>query len=54
MASSPKEPTLILGGFAVDDRGQLSFVNGFGFEAVRRFYMVENFTTESYGRFTDT
>jgi dTDP-4-dehydrorhamnose 3,5-epimerase-like enzyme len=46
MASSPKEPTLIPGGFAVDDRGQLSFVNGFGFEAVRRFYMVENFTTE--------
>jgi dTDP-4-dehydrorhamnose 3,5-epimerase-like enzyme len=46
MASSPKEPTLIAGGFAVDDRGQLSFVNGFAFEAVRRFYMVENFTTE--------
>jgi len=46
MASSPKEPTLIPGGFAVDDRGQLSFVNGFAFEAVQRFYMVENFTTE--------
>jgi dTDP-4-dehydrorhamnose 3,5-epimerase-like enzyme len=46
MASSPKEPTLIPGGFAVDDRGQLSFVNGFTFEPVRRFYMVENFTTE--------
>jgi dTDP-4-dehydrorhamnose 3,5-epimerase-like enzyme len=46
MASSLKEPTLIPGGFAVDDRGQLSFVNGFAFGAVRRFYMVENFTTE--------
>jgi dTDP-4-dehydrorhamnose 3,5-epimerase-like enzyme len=46
MVSSPKEPTLIPGGFAVDDRGQLSFVNGFAFEAVRRFYMVENFTAE--------
>ena len=46
MASSHKEPTLILGGFAVDDRGQLSFVNDFAFEGIRRFYMVENFTTE--------
>jgi len=46
MVSSLKEPTLIPGGFAVDDRGQLSFVNGFAFEAIRRFYIVENFTTE--------
>jgi len=36
------EPILIDGGLAVDDRGQVSFVNGFGFENVKRFYMVSN------------
>ena len=46
MANSPKEPALIAGGFAVDDRGQVSFVNGFVFDAVRRFYLVENFSTQ--------
>ena len=30
------------GGVAVDDRGQLSFVNDFDFSDVKRFYMVEN------------
>jgi dTDP-4-dehydrorhamnose 3,5-epimerase-like enzyme len=34
--------TLIEGGHAVDDRGFVSFVNGFGFEGVKRFYAVEN------------
>ena len=33
---------LIEGGLAVDDRGQVSFVNGFGFEGVKRFYAVAN------------
>ena len=33
---------LINGGIAVDDRGQLSFVNDFDFKDVKRFYMVEN------------
>jgi dTDP-4-dehydrorhamnose 3,5-epimerase len=33
---------LIEGGLAVDDRGQVSFVNGFGFEGVQRFYAVSN------------
>ncbi|MBZ5526599.1 MAG: dTDP-4-dehydrorhamnose 3,5-epimerase family protein [Acidobacteriia bacterium] len=46
MDNSRKEPRLIAGGLAVDDRGQVSFVNGFGFEGVRRFYLVENFSTE--------
>ena len=46
MDNLPKEPTLIGGGFAVDDRGQVSFVNGFAFDAVRRFYLVENFSTQ--------
>ena len=33
---------LIEGGVAFDDRGQLAFVNGFGFEGVKRFYAVSN------------
>ena len=51
MDSSPNEPAIIPGGLAVDDRGQLSFVNGFSFDEVRRFYMVENFTTETIRAF---
>ncbi len=34
---------VIQGGIAIDDRGQLSFVNDFNFEGVKRFYTVENF-----------
>ncbi len=37
------EIEVIQGGIAVDDRGQLSFVNDFNFEGVKRSYMVENF-----------
>jgi dTDP-4-dehydrorhamnose 3,5-epimerase len=36
------EPRLIKGGLAVDDRGQVSFVNDFDFDGVKRFYAVEN------------
>ncbi len=36
------EPRLIKGGVAVDDRGQVSFVNDFDFQGVKRFYAVEN------------
>jgi dTDP-4-dehydrorhamnose 3,5-epimerase-like enzyme len=36
------EPTLISGGLAVDDRGELGFVNDFHFEGVKRFYTVSN------------
>jgi dTDP-4-dehydrorhamnose 3,5-epimerase-like enzyme len=46
MANLPDEPRLIAGGLAVDDRGQLTFANALSFERVRRFYMVENFSTE--------
>lgn len=46
MDNSPKAPSLIPGGLAVDDRGQVSFVNDFAFGAVQRFYMVENFSTQ--------
>ncbi len=35
-------PRIIEGGLAVDDRGQVAFVNGFNFEGVKRFYAVSN------------
>ena len=37
-----QEPKLLEGGLAVDDRGELGFVNGFNFEGVKRFYSVVN------------
>lgn len=37
---------VIEAGLAVDDRGTLTFANGFSFEKVKRFYMVENFSTD--------
>lgn len=33
---------LLNGGLAVDDRGQVSFVNDFTFEGVKRFYLISN------------
>ena len=35
-------PQLLAGNLAVDDRGQLAFVNDFAFEGVKRFYIVSN------------
>jgi dTDP-4-dehydrorhamnose 3,5-epimerase len=35
-------PRLIEGAKAVDERGSVSFVNGFDFPGVRRFYVVAN------------
>lgn len=42
MKLSETDPTLIEGGLAVDDRGSLSFVNGFDFPGIKRFYLVSN------------
>ncbi len=36
------KPYIINGGVAVDDRGEIVFVNEFNFESVKRFYMVSN------------
>ena len=36
------KPKVIEGGLALDDRGELSFVNDFDFSEVKRFYMVSN------------
>lgn len=33
---------LIDGGISVDDRGAVTYVNGFDFKDVKRFYMVQN------------
>jgi dTDP-4-dehydrorhamnose 3,5-epimerase-like enzyme len=35
-------PQLIEGGLAVDDRGELAFINDFSFEGIQRFYLVSN------------
>jgi dTDP-4-dehydrorhamnose 3,5-epimerase-like enzyme len=35
-------PELIRGGLAVDDRGEVGFVNDFDFDGVKRFYTVSN------------
>jgi dTDP-4-dehydrorhamnose 3,5-epimerase len=40
--STNDAPRLIAGGVAVDDRGELGFVNDFDFGGVRRFYTVRN------------
>ncbi len=37
-----KKPNLIRGGLAVDDRGEVGFVNDFDFGDVKRFYAVTN------------
>jgi dTDP-4-dehydrorhamnose 3,5-epimerase len=36
------EPELLRGGLAVDDRGEVAFVNEFAFADVKRFYTVSN------------
>jgi dTDP-4-dehydrorhamnose 3,5-epimerase len=36
------EPVLYTGDLAVDDRGEVSFVNDFNFAGVKRFYAVRN------------
>ena len=40
--SGQPEPLLLAGGIAVDDRGEVGFVNHFDFAGVRRFYTVRN------------
>lgn len=36
------KPVLLQGGLAVDDRGEVGFVNDFSFQGVKRFYTVSN------------
>ncbi len=51
METNPQEPFIIDGGVAVDDRGSLFFANTFDFKGVKRFYAVENFSTETIRAF---
>lgn len=51
MEQNTKEPYIIEGGVAVDDRGSLMFANTFDFKGVKRFYAVENFSTETIRAF---
>ena len=37
-----KDPKVINGGVAIDDRGSVTFVNDFDFSGVKRFYQVQN------------
>jgi dTDP-4-dehydrorhamnose 3,5-epimerase len=46
MVNLPKEPYLIEGGFAIDDRGEAVFFNDFNFQGIKRFYCIENFSTK--------
>jgi len=43
-SSSPgvDKPVIMSGGLAVDDRGEVGFVNDFSFQGVKRFYTVAN------------
>lgn len=40
------KPKLIKGGIAIDQRGGVSFVNDFDFKNIKRFYMIENASTD--------
>jgi dTDP-4-dehydrorhamnose 3,5-epimerase-like enzyme len=42
MTKENAKPHLIEGALTVDDRGSVSFVNGFDFAGVKRFYLVTN------------
>ncbi|MDA2936267.1 dTDP-4-dehydrorhamnose 3,5-epimerase family protein [Patescibacteria group bacterium AH-259-L05] len=46
-----KKPHIIKGGLAIDDRGQVTYINDFGFKGVKRFYMVENFSVDTIRAF---
>ena len=37
-----QEPKLIIGGLAIDDRGELTFNNDFDMSKIKRYYMVSN------------
>tara|TARA_R110002124_G_scaffold170608_4_gene338200 strand:- start:8024 stop:8449 length:426 start_codon:yes stop_codon:yes gene_type:complete len=41
-----KDPKIISGGIHSDERGSISFVNGFDFSEVKRFYNICHSTTE--------
>jgi len=46
-----KRPKIIDGGLAIDNRGEVRFVNDFDFKDVKRFYQVENFSKNTIRAF---
>lgn len=42
-----EKPNTILGGSATDHRGTISFFNDFDMSQVKRFYIIENFDTNT-------
>lgn len=42
LSKSFDKPVMMSGGLAVDDRGEVGFINDFSFQDVKRFYMVSN------------
>ncbi len=44
-------PHLIAGDLAADDRGLVRFVNDFSFRGVKRFYCIENFSSDTIRAF---
>ena len=51
MKAPTETPTIIEGGLAIDDRGTLSFANGFSLGGIRRFYQISNFSTHTIRAF---
>lgn len=51
MENLTNKPKIIKGGFAIDERGQVTFCNDFDFKNVKRFYMLENFSTNTIRAF---
>lgn len=51
MENLSEKPYLIEGGIAIDERGQVTFANDFNFKGVKRFYLVENFSTKTIRAF---
>ena len=47
MNLNKEKPKIIEGDVAIDDRGQLTFVNNFSFPEIKRFYIVENFSNKT-------
>lgn len=46
MEKSNNIPKIIKGAFALDQRGKVSFCNDFNFKNVKRFYFIENSSTD--------
>ncbi len=46
MENSADKPKIIKGDFVIDERGRVAFCNDFDFKGVKRFYTLENSSTD--------